>query len=282
MKPGFDRIGIVGLGLMGGSIAWALRRLPKAPRVVAFTRDREEAVRALEGGAIDAFTETPDEAVYGQHLVLYATPLGAMKDLMSEHRDLWGDATVTDVAGLKAPLLGCARGDEYAFRYVGSHPMAGRAESGFAAATPDLFVDEVVWVIRGDATPDRAAAVESLWTSIGGRVRTIEADAHDHLMAWVSHVPQMLATVLARTLEGQGLRASDLGPGGRDMTRLAGSAPELWSDLFTANRELDLRALETLREELETMTAALTAGSYQDIAEMMSGTRRWRRDREEN
>ena len=184
---------------------------------------------------------------------------------MSEHRDLWGDATVTDVAGLKAPLLECARGDEYAFRYVGSHPMAGRAESGFAAATPD-----------------RAAAVESLWTSIGGRVRTIEADAHDHLMAWVSHVPQMLATVLARTLEGQGLRASDVGPGGRDMTRLAGSAPELWSDLFTANRELDLRALETLREELEAMTAALTAGSYRDIAEMMSGTRRWRRDREEN
>ena len=262
---------------MGGSFALALRGLPAPPRVAAFTRDREDAVRALEEGAIDTVAETPDEAAYGQDLVLYATPLGATKDLMTAHKDLWGDATVTDVAGLKAPLLERARRDEYASRYVGSHPMAGSAVSGFGAATGDLFVDEAVWVTQGDATGDRTAAVESLWTSIGSRVCTIEADVHDHLMVWASHLPQMLATILARTLEGQGLRTSDLGPGGRGMTRLAESSPELWRDLFEASGEADSGALEVVRGELEAMTAALIGGSYEDIAEMMHGTRKWRR-----
>ena len=278
MKPNFDRVGIVGLGLMGGSFAWALRRLPEAPRVAAYTRDREEAVRALEERAIDTVAETPDEAASGQDLVLYATPFGVTGDLMSAHRDLWGDATVTDVASLKAPLLERARRDEYASRYVGSHPMAGSAESGFEAATGDLFVDEAVWVIQGDATGDRTAAVESLWTSIGSRVRTVDADVHDHVMVWASHLPQMLATILARTLKGQGLHSTDLGPGGRDMTRLAESSPELWRDLFEASGEADSGALEAVRGEIEAMTAALIGGSYEDIAEMMHGTRRWRRD----
>ena len=256
MKPNFDRVGIVGLGLMGGSFAWALRRLPEAPRVAAYTRDREEAVRALEERAIDTVAETPDEAASGQDLVLYATPFGVTGDLMSAHRDLWGDATVTDVASLKAPLLERARRDEYASRYVGSHPMAGSAESGFEAATGDLFVDEAVWVIQGDATGDRTAAVESLWTSIGSRVRTVDADVHDHVMVWASHLPQMLATILARTLKGQGLHSTDLGPGGRDMTRLAESSPSFGGSI-RGKRRSGFRRLGGGSRELEAMTAAL-------------------------
>ena len=94
----------------------------------------------------------------------------------------------------------------------------------------------------------------------------------------MGHLPQMLATILARTLEGQGLRSSDLGRGGRDMTRLAESSPELWRDVFQVSGEADSLALERVRSELQALVDALEIGSYEHVAEMMHGTRKWRRD----
>ena len=122
------RVGIVGLGLIGGSLARALRRLDGGPRIVAFNRNRDDAERALDDGSIDAVAGTAEEAVEGQDLVVYATPLDVAREMMREHKEAWADATVTDVVGLKAPMLEEARALGIASQFVGSHPLEiGRA-----------------------------------------------------------------------------------------------------------------------------------------------------------
>lgn len=272
------RVGIVGLGLMGGSLARGLRALRDPPWVVAYTADELDARRALDGGFIDVVAETPEAAARDQELVVYATPLAAALELMPEHVDVWGDATVTDVVSLKASLLLRARERGYAARYVGTHPMVGGTGGGFGASLPDLFVDEPVWLVRGDASEEHAARVEALWTSLRAVIRPTEAEDHDRLMVWASHLPQLVANALARALAGEGLHASELGPGGRDMTRLAGSAAGMWRDLLAEAAPENQRALESVVEHLEALRSALADGAIDDVAAVMEMTRDWRRD----
>ena len=129
----FERVGIVGLGLIGGSLARALHVLDHGPRIVAFNRNRDDADRALADGVIDAVAGTVEEAVEGQDLVVYATPLDVAREMMRAHSEGWGDATVTDVAGLKEPLLRETGELGFAAQFVGSHPMAGGTASGYEA-----------------------------------------------------------------------------------------------------------------------------------------------------
>ncbi len=276
--PRLRRVGIVGLGLMGGSLARGLRDSDDPPRVVAYTPDELDARRALDTGFIDVIAGTPEEAARDQELVVYATPLAAALELMSKHVDVWGDATVTDVVSLKAPLLLRARERGYAARYVGAHPMVGGTGTGFGASLPGLFMEAPVWLVRGDASDEHAARVEALWTSLGARLRPTEAEAHDRLMVWASHLPQLVANALARALAGEGLRASELGPGGLDMTRLAGSSSAMWRDLLVEAAPENRRALESVMEQLEALSAALADGAIDDIAAVMDMTRDWRRD----
>ena len=269
------RVGIVGLGLMGGSVARALAKLDPRPRVTAYARDPEDSRRARDAGVVDAVAATSDEAVGDQDVVLYAAPLGATGEMMAAHAGLWGDASVTDLASLKHPLLRRARERGYAARYVGAHPMAGGTGSGFSASLEDAFVGRSVWIVSGDADPRHVARIRDFWASIGARLRPVGAREHDRIMAWASHLPQLLATALARTMAAQGVETADLGPGGRDMTRLAMSSPRMWRDLLGASAGPDARALEALVGELEAMRRALEAGDVGALGSTMEEARRW-------
>ena len=273
-----ERVGIVGLGLMGGSVARALRRLEPAPRVTAFTKDPEGAREVLDAGILEAIVETPGDAVRDQDVVVYATPLGVTLELMATHAGWWGDAAVTDVVSLKEPLLRQAREQGFAASYVGAHPMVGGTGSGFRASVEDLFVDHTVWVVRGDAEDDCVERVDAFWRSLGARTRPVEAAEHDRLMVWASHLPQLVATALARVMAAQGLEVADLGPGGLEMTRLAMSSSEMWRDLMTVSADQDAPALETLEEELDAMRAALGGGDVEGVGAMMDQIRTWRLD----
>ena len=274
----FERVGIVGLGLIGGSLARALHVLDHGPRIVAFNRNRDDADRALADGVIDAVAGTVEEAVEGQDLVVYATPLDVAREMMRAHSEGWGDATVTDVAGLKEPLLRETGELGFAAQFVGSHPMAGGTASGYEASSADLFSGETVFVCGGEAESERIGAVQSMWKAMGARVRPIDADEHDRLMVWASHLPQLISNVVARAMAEAGLSVKDLGPGGRDLTRLAESSPEVWTSLLDGASEENLRAIESVQSGLDNLRAALSEGSLDEVAELMRATREWRKE----
>ena len=280
MTPGlaFERVGIVGLGLIGGSLARAFRLLDDGPRIVAFNRTREDAQRALADGSIDAVAGTAVEAVEGQDLVVYATPLDVARDMMRAHVGRWGDATVTDVVGLKEPMMQEARALGAASQFVGSHPLAGGTDSGYEASSEDLFSGETVFVCGGEAGSERIGAVESMWKATGARVRLIDADAHDRLMVWASHLPQLISNVVARAMAEAGLNAEDLGPGGRDLTRLAESSPEVWTVLLDEASKENLRAIESVQSGLDAVRRALSERSFEEVADLMRATREWRQE----
>ncbi len=271
-----QRVGIVGLGLMGGSVARSLRALEHPPRVTAFSNDPDDVRAALDAGIIDVKAETSEDAVADQDVLIYATPLGATLDLMRAHSALWGDAAVTDLVGLKEPILALAREQGFSDVYVGAHPMAGGTGSGFACSADDLFVDRTVWIVLADAEEQRSECVETLWRSLGARIKRIGASDHDRLMAWASHVPQLMATALARVLAARGLEVGDLGPGGLDMTRLAISASETWRDLLDVSADRDAAGLEALEQELAALRATLSAGDLDAVGAMMDQARTWR------
>ncbi len=273
----FDRVGIVGLGLMGGSLARALHALDGGPRIVAFNRNPDHADRALADGVIDAVAFTAEEAAEGQDLVVYATPLDVAREMMRTHSDGWGDATVTDVAGLKGPLVKEAAELGFAAQFVGSHPLAGGTASGYGASSEDLFSGETVFVCGGEAESERIDAVQSMWQALGARVRPIDADAHDRLMVWASHLPQLISNVVARAMAEAGLSVKDLGPGGRDMTRLAESSPEMWTSLLDEASEENVRAIERVQSGLDGLQKAMSEGSLGEVAELMRITREWRK-----
>ena len=273
----FERIGIVGLGLIGGSLARALHVLDNRPRIVAFNRNRDDAERALADGVIDAVAGTAEQAVEGQDLVVYATPLDVAREMMRTHSDGWGDATVTDVAGLKGPMVKEAAELGFAAQFVGSHPLAGGTASGYGASSEDLFSGETVFVCGGEAESERIDAVQSMWRALGGRVRPMDADAHDRLMVWASHLPQLISNVVARAMAEAGLSVKDLGPGGRDMTRLAESSPEMWTSLLDEASEENVRAIERVQSGLDGLQKAMSEGSLGEVAELMRITREWRK-----
>ena len=274
----FERVGIVGLGLIGGSLARALHVLDHGPRIVAFNRNRDAADRALADGVIDAVAGTVEEAVEGQDLVVYATPLDVAREMMRAHSEGWGDATVTDVAGLKEPLLRETGELGFAAQFVGSHPMAGGTASGYEASSADLFSGETVFVCGGEAESERIEAVQSMWNEMGARVRPIDADDHDRLMVWASHLPQLISNVVAGAMAEAGLSVRDLGPGGRDLTRLAESSPEMWTSLLDGASEENLRAIESVQSGLDLLRAALSEGSLDEVAELMRATQEWRKE----
>lgn len=272
-----NSVGIVGLGLIGGSLARSLKAHPHPPTIVASSLDTGALDRAREEGVADRTTRDPAEVAASAELIVYATPLRATLDLLGAHRDLWRpEAVLSDVVSLKEPVARKVRELGAGGRWVGSHPMAGSEESGFAASRADLFRSARTYLVRGEAGDDAAGTVESLWSGAGARVAWIDAAAHDRRMIWASHLPQLMANALAAALARAGLDATDLGPGGRDMTRLAGSSPDIWGGLLEAAGAGEEAGLAAAVRELERLREWLADGEVERVVEYMERTREWR------
>lgn len=271
------RVGIVGLGLMGGSLARALKEGAEAPWIGASSLEAGELARAVDAGVVDrAFPDAAGVAGAGD-IVVYAAPVDATLELLEAHRDVWDpDAVVTDVVSVKGPLLRRVRELGRAARFVGGHPMAGSESAGYGASRADLFRDARVHLIRGDADQDAARVVVALWRRVGGRPAWIGAAEHDRRMTRLSHLPQLLSSALATLLGREGYGPGDPGPGGRDMTRLAASAPHLWSGLLDALATEDSDALASLSDELEAVRSLLEADDREGLERYLARARRWK------
>jgi len=272
-------LAVIGLGAIGGSLAWQAR-LAGVPRVVGYSPARAEGVQALAASAITDVADSPAKAVRGAELVVLAVPPRPTLDLIGRLAGaLEPGAILTDVCSVKQPVIARAREAGLGDRFAGGHPLAGTHATGFAAARPDRLRGCVVYVSETGAPEGHRAAraVMSFWEQVlEAAPILIDAAAHDRQLAWTSHLPQAVASVLAKALADRGLGGVSFGSGARDTTRLAASSPEMWADILLYNRPALDTALEAAAEGLAELRRLLAAGDAQGLRAYLETARSFR------
>jgi prephenate dehydrogenase len=269
----FDVVVIVGVGLIGGSLAAALRALPHPPRVVGIDADAEALSLALQRDVLeDAVAPAGADAVLlTADLVVIATPAAAANAWLHRLADLGYAGVVTDVASTKAEIVRVARDVlPHPANFVGGHPMAGSERSGVAAADAELFRGAYYVLTPADDTDaDAYRKLHQLITSIGARVIALAPDAHDEAVAAISHVPHVTASALANLADDRARGGADvlrLAAGGfKDMTRIAAGSPDLWTGICVDNRAAVVRGLSELGAQLEAFARLLDAGDRDGV-----------------
>ncbi len=277
MRP--ECLGVIGLGAIGGSVAWRAAQAG-VRRIVGYSPLPAEGVAALKAGAITEVAERPQRVVEAADLVVLAAPPGANLRLLCDlQRDLQRRGRLcTDVTSVKRPVVELAQRLGLERVFAGSHPLAGTHESGFAAAKPSLLDGAVVYVTPLAGGERAGEEVADYWAGVhGAQPVTCEAAEHDRILAWTSHLPQAVASALAAALSRAGPRAVTVGPGARDTTRLAASDPRLWHDVLLLNREALLSALDAMEGELGRLRHALTTGDGAELSAWLEAGRAWRR-----
>jgi len=274
VSPVFDRIAVLGLGLLGGSVALAARERRAAGDVAGATRQRDVLERALREGAVDR-AGPAEEIVRDADLVVLATPVFAMGEMVRRIAPALRDgAIVTDVGSVKAGLAETLPGLlPRSVHYVGSHPMAGSHERGLAAARGDLF-EGAACVVMADGDVAARDRVAAFWAALGCRVVVRDPAAHDAEVAWTSHVPHLLAFAFAEAFAAAPAGAREVaGSGFRDFTRIAHSDPELWADIVVSNRKAIAAPLQAVVQSLEALSRALDADDAEAVEKIVAAGR---------
>ena len=283
--PLFERVALIGIGLIGSSLARVIRRDFPQTQIVACARRAEtlETVRRLD--LADETTDDPAIAVAGADLVVFATPLSAYAETGRRIAPALRDgAIVTDVGSVKAiairdlkPLL------PPHVQFVPGHPVAGTEHSGPEAGFAELFRDR--WCILTplpDTAPEATARVKALWESAGMRVASMPAEHHDKVLAMTSHLPHLIAYTIVGTATDleEDLKSEVIAysaGGFRDFTRIAASDPVMWRDIFLANREAVLEMLQRYSEDLTALQRAIRRGDGDILYDWFARTRTIRR-----
>ncbi len=262
------KIAVLGVGLIGGSIGLAARRRLDA-EVVGWGRSPERLQRAVELGAIDRAAGSLAGACEEAEIVFCCAPVAALPEQAREALAAAGPETaVTDVGSTKGELVAAVGGDE---RFIGGHPLAGAETAGVENAREDLF-EGARWYL----TPtDRSSGLlydrlQRALGALGARPQAIDPQGHDRLMATVSHLPHVLANALAseaaESLTRDSERLPDVGPSFRDATRVAGSNPAIWGDIYAANREAVAASVDSVAERLREAAELIRSGDREALA----------------
>lgn len=258
------RLAILGVGLIGGSVALALREAGAVREVVGYGRGRENLEQARDLGILDAIATTPAEAVAGADVVLVAVPIGAMQELFAAIAPhLAADAVVTDAGSVKAAVIEAARAGLGAAlaRFVPGHPVAGTEHSGAAAAFSSLFRDRRTILTPTAETWDEAVErVCDLWMTCGASLSIMDAEHHDQVLAATSHLPHVLAYALVDTLArmSEHTEIFEYAAGGfTDFTRIASSSPTMWADIVVANEDALLPVVDGFIGDLKKLRTAI-------------------------
>jgi prephenate dehydrogenase len=274
-----SRLTVVGLGLLGGSIARAARARRAAGEIVAVGRTPATLAQARAAGVVDHVTHDLTAGVRGADLVILCAPVGVLPGMV---RTAWPHlapgAILTDVGSVKGPVVAaagaCAAGQGL---FVGGHPMAGSEQSGFDASRADLFEDRLTLLTPTAATrPAAVARLTAFWEALGSQVRLLSPDAHDRAVAAISHLPHLAAYGLVAAAEEDALPFA--AAGFHDTTRIAASPEPLWTDIFRENREPLLAALARYRTLLDEWETLIRAGNW-DAVEVALARARERREK---
>ncbi|MDH4190719.1 MAG: prephenate dehydrogenase/arogenate dehydrogenase family protein [Betaproteobacteria bacterium] len=282
----FERVAVIGVGLIGASFALALKAAGGCAHVVGVGRDPRNLRTALESGAIDSSAADPAQAARGADLVLVATPVAQFPKVFAALAPALGERTlVTDGGSTKRDVVAAARAalGAHGARFVPSHPIAGAEQSGARAARADLYRDRrVVLTPLAENDPADVARIAAAWQTCGARVFTMTPEEHDAVFAAVSHLPHLLAYALVDELARRANSAQLFGyaaGGFRDFTRIASSHPEMWRDISIANRdaliaEID-RYVVRLGELRGNLAAADAAGLETTFNAARAARERW-------
>ncbi len=275
-EPPFKSLAIVGLGLIGGSVALAAKR--RWPSCAIAGVDQQAIVdRARQGGAIDA-GHTDVSALGAVDIVILAAPVSQNLALIGElGARLAGPAVITDVGGAKRQIVDRAGSLPRHLTFIGGHPLGGSEKAGFEAARSNLF-DGRPWILTppGDDQPDAVARLSAFVAALGATPSVMSADHHDRVMALVSHLPQLTASALMDVV-GRAAGEAGLGLAGQgliDTTRLASSPASVWKDICSSNADAIGPALDLLIQRLQELRAGLDRGAA--IEALFDEAARWR------
>jgi len=284
-KPGFERVALIGIGLIGSSLARRLRRDGLAAEIIACDRGRETLDKVRTLALADRVTDDPADAVQGADLVVIATPISAYAEIGRRMAvGLAQGAIVTDVGSVKQAAIRDLQASLPAgVHLVPGHPVTGTEHSGPEAGFAELFDDR--WCILTPLPDGDAVALQrvtQLWQAAGMRVIAMDADHHDKVLAITSHLPHLIAytivgtaTGLEETLKSEVIKFS--AGGFRDFTRIAASDPVMWRDIFLNNREAVLEMLQRFTEDLTALQRAIRWGEGDKLEDLFTRTRAIRR-----
>ena len=283
--PVFSRVALIGLGLIGSSIAWASRRAGAAGDIVGFAQTPRTRARAAELGFCDRVAETAAEAVSGADLVILCVPVGACAPVAAEiGSHLAEGAVVSDAGSVKRAVIDamCPHLPTHV-HFIPAHPLAGTEHSGPDAGFAELFDDR--WCILtplAGTNPDALTRLTAFWQALGARTESMDAEHHDLVLAVTSHVPHAIAYTMcgvaddmARVTNQEVVQFS--AAGFRDFTRIAASDPVMWRDVFLNNKDATIEILGRFVEELMALQRAIRTGDGEHLHAYFARTRAIRR-----
>ena len=269
------RLAVIGVGLIGGSLARALREAGEVEEIVGCGRSRENLEKALELGVIDRYSHDVGEAVKGADMIFVGVPLGAMKGVFEAMKGhLADDAIITDGGSAKGSVVKDAAEafGELPRRFVPGHPIAGTEKNGVEASFSTLYRNRRVILTPLEKTdPDAVARVRAMWEACGAEVTEMPVEHHDEVLAATSHLPHMLAfglvDALARMKENDEIFRYAAG-GFRDFTRIASSNPVMWRDICIANAPALSQMLAAFADEMKDLAETIAAGDGEHLLEI--------------
>ena len=272
----FQRLALIGCGLMGGSFALAVREAALVQHIAGFSASEKTRQHALELGVIDEACTSVAQAVQGADLVLVAVPVGAMHATFAAMRDvLQPNTLLMDVGSTKCDVVAAARATlgERIHCFVPAHPIAGKEQAGIEHADATLYQNRRTILTPLPSTGiHRLQAAHGVWSAIGSQVSTLTPETHDATFAAVSHLPHLLAfaAVNALTAQPQGAEFLDMaGPGFRDFSRIAASDPAVWRDILSANHAEVLAQVAHFRSALDQFENALKLGDTAALSHLI-------------
>ena len=271
------RLAVIGVGLIGGSFALALKKAGKVSHVVGAGRNRANLDLARERGILDSIVGDAATAARDADVILVAAPVAQFPAIFSQLKDC--KALITDAGSTKRDVVAAARAALGAKigQFVPAHPVAGAEKSGAAAASADLFrARRVVLTPLEENSPAAVAKVQALWEACGARITRLDPDEHDAVLAAVSHLPHLLAYALVHDIarrDNAGQLFSYAAGGFRDFTRIASSHPEMWRDICIANRDRLLAELGRYQDKLGGVERLLQAGDAAGLEKLFAEAR---------
>ena len=283
--PLFNRLALIGVGLIGSSIARAARAQGVVGSIVATARSAATRQRVAELGIADQVVETNAAAVEGADLVIVCIPVGACGAVAAEiGPHLAPGATVSDVGSVKGAVVrDMAPHLPASVHFVPAHPVAGTEHSGPDSGFAELFINRWCILTPPEGTdPDAVEKLRGFWAAIGAKVEIMTPEHHDMVLAITSHLPHLIAyTIVGTADELEGVTQSEVlkfsAGGFRDFTRIAASDPTMWRDVFLSNKDAVLEMLGTFNEDLSKLTRAIRRGDGEALFELFSRTRAIRR-----
>ena len=259
-----ERLCIIGVGLIGGSLARALREAAYVKEIVGSSRSAEHLQKAVELGVIDRYDTDLRKAVQGADMVFVSVPLGAMAAVFGSIKDSLDEAAVvTDGGSAKASVIADVRQALGSIPgwFVAGHPIAGTERSGVEASFAELYTGRrVILTPTAETQPGAVKKVRAMWEAAGASVNEMNVEHHDEVLAATSHLPHMLAFALVESLARMSEKREifEYAAGGfRDFTRIASSDPVMWRDICLANRDALLNMVENFRGDLDDLTSAI-------------------------